>query len=332
LAGVSIATVSRALNGHPDVEEGKRARIHALAAELHYHPNRMAQHLYGGTRRTIGILIFDIVDNFFSQVVSSLCRQAACHEFQVMICETHGDLSSTLQAFTTLIEQRVTAIITCCPSAEIIPAEILLAARSHDIALINLDNTKSAIPVDAIHSDEGAMAQLATRYLYQLGHRRIGYFGVAECYDHMRRAHSVQTALRHLGLPMTYFAYGGFAESAHLIDAWKAHSPACRPTAVIAWNDYQALYLLREADRRGLRIPEDFSLLGYGDLHFAAYLNPALTTISQCAHQYGEYTFSLLLKRLHTGFEPAEAPIDLVMPATLVQRESCAPPDPCSLQ
>lgn len=325
LAGVSIATVSRALNGQPYVEASTRTRIIELATALHYYPNRMTQQLYDDTRRTIGVLVPNITDFFFAQVISSLLTQAERHDYHVMICETHTEFSTTLQAITTLIEQRVAGIIACAPTADLLPAEVVLASRSHDIVLITVDNTRYALPVDSIHSDEEAMARTVTDYLAQLGHRRIGYFGISEVYDHQGRARAVQASLRRLGIHLPPVCFDSF-HAAALLSAWQQCAPAQRVTAFIAWNDYCAMDLLREALRQGIRIPRDLSLISYGNYNFGGYLYPALTSLTQHPECYGEKIFDLLLERARSEDYAPAIPVNVTVSASLMVRETCASP------
>lgn len=131
LAGVSIATVSRAINGHPSVRPETREHIIALAQEYQYHPNRLSQSVMSGNNTTFGLLVPHVNDLFYSQIVSELLKCAYKEDYQVIILETFSEYKRTIHAISALIEQRVAGIFACTPCEDIIPMDVIYAIRSN---------------------------------------------------------------------------------------------------------------------------------------------------------------------------------------------------------
>ncbi len=324
-AGVSIATVSRALNGHPRVSPETRARILALADELHYHPNRKAQSVMTGAHATLGFMLPSVTDTFHARVLSGVLNRAHAEAYQVLIIETHNDFPRTLQGLTACIEQRVAGIFTCTPCAAVIPAEIIFAIRSHNIPLVSIDTARFALPVDAIRTDEEELASIAVRCLCGLGHQRIGYYGLPMQYDAGDRGEAVRRVLQRQGLYVPGWMYT--TESTEdLFASWRQSDPRQRLSAIIVWNDYYALSLMRRLRQHGLRIPEDISILGYGTFPFSGLVSPALTSIEQYPERMANAAFDILLQRLRADVFTPDPPIIRSVPASLALHESCAAP------
>jgi len=330
LAGVSRATVSRALLGQPYVAPEKKARILELAEQCHYRPNRLAQGVLAGRSRLLGILWFSLSDSFFSRVLSSVMRHAFSVPYHAVMMETGGDPRHTRDALHALIEQRVEGAIINSGHDAPLPRQSLLELRSHNVVPIAVDVTHADLPLDIVRSDETQMAELAVEYLRSLGHRDIGYMewlGMADKISPRREAVLAALYQKNSTRPT---ARARIAERLWPTRQMRLyHSTGHLPTAIIAFNDAVALRVIRMLAQNTIAVPGEVSVLGYGTFSFSGDTVPAITSIEQHPDEIGRLTFELFHQRIQQQTEGLTmAPEIRCVPAELAVQESCAPVHP----
>ncbi|HEX2950744.1 MAG TPA: LacI family DNA-binding transcriptional regulator [Armatimonadota bacterium] len=322
LAGVSISTVSRALSGHPYVDEAKRARILKLAEEYHYAPNRISQGVLSGKSGLIGVIVADTGSPFHSLLLKGMLAQCFADSYRALVLETRSEVAYTCQAMAAMTELRVEGVIVASGHEEEIPRSALLKVWSHEIPIVLLDNTSSALPVDRVRTDEQAFGNLVVEYLRSLGHRHIAFINPSGNPASALRTLAVRDALHRIGLSTEFFyPTTPPADIATCVDEMLA-TPH-RPTAIIAFNDFTAAYLMKELSRRGYRIPRDFSLLGCGNLHFSDFLIPELTTVEQHPEEVGKQAIKLLLQRIDEKCYRNAAVEEILVQPHFIKRNSC---------
>jgi DNA-binding LacI/PurR family transcriptional regulator len=334
LAGVSRTTVCRALHDAPDVSPDTAQRIRDLAALCHYRPNRLSNSLFTDTSMVLGFLMPEASTPFYNRILRGFMDRVTRDGYQVIVVQTHHALDRTCAALELLVEQRVDGVVLASGLDEPIPMKSLLELLSHHVAPVAIDVTVAPRPIDHVHTNEEALAQMGVDYLLGLGHRRIAYVGPKFAEPPSRRWGCVRAALRQKGLPC---ALGFDTKTYHM-----AQSPTIgdalptllatphAPTALFAFSDEIAGHLLQQARGRGLRVPEELSILGCSNSEFSALLSPPLSTIEQFPEEIGQHTADTLLRRIreqkaHPDADPAPAVLRQVNPK-LVQRRSCAPP------
>ncbi|MHB9023364.1 MAG: LacI family DNA-binding transcriptional regulator [Armatimonadota bacterium] len=325
LAGVSIGTVSLALRDSPRISATTRARIQALAREYHYVPNRLSQAIFSGRSSLIGLLTPAIDNPYFVRVIKGVLAHAFEMDCQPVTLEFYEDISRVSPLCDVLCGLKVDGLLLLGAfGTQPLPVETLLRLRSRRIPLVVCEALPVAEAVDRVMSDEPAMARDIMTCLTGLGHRRIIYLGPTT------PMHPRAQALHAAGLPEA-----SVVECLRPIGMTPHEEPLLPllarleaiPTAVILWNDYDAARLLRECLLAGLHMPEDLSIISYGNATLCGLTVPALTSMEQLPEQVGREALDLLLQRMVPDVDrPPTGHVFRALPGNLVIRESCAAP------
>ena len=330
LAGVSPAAAWRALQNKPGVNPEVRARILALADAHHYHANRLAEGLLSGHTRIIGLIVECVAWHFYSRLCEGVTNAAFQDQVHVITLSMTGKQPALRQLpllISQLIEQRVDGIIIASGGA-LVPGKSVLEMWSHDIVPVLLCDTPGEKPLDYIATDERRLVNTAVEYLLHLGHQRIVYCGFEA---ERARNQEMRRAFRTRGISLDYFIEEACMSAPDPEKAEKHLDAFLRkphpPTAVICYEDHMAIQLLLHAQRRGLRVPGDLSILGCSNDDIAQYLTPALTSIEQFPEEIGARGYAMIQRRRQEDAAPGERkPETILVPPQLICRESCGPP------
>jgi DNA-binding LacI/PurR family transcriptional regulator len=319
-AGVSKSLVSLVMRDSPSVSEAKRRAVLAAAAELDYRPNAVARSLVQRRTRVLGVLLSDLHNTFFADVLDGIAGRAAEREYKAMLNTGNRAPSGEADAIEMLLELRADGLILTGPRLE--AARIVEAARSVPVVLVARTIEGSA--VDCVSNDDVMGASLAVEHLVNLGHRRIAHIdGGTGAGAGPRKQGYTRTMRRHGLASHARTARGDYTEEggARGVAALLARGPT--PSAIFAANDLSALGALDALTRRGLRVPEDISLVGYDNTSVAGLRHIDLTTIDQPREAMGRTAVDLLLERLERRRRAARR---VVMAPTLVVRGTTASP------
>ena len=320
LAGVSHQTVSRVLNGHPNVREQTRLRVRAAIAELGYRPNRAARTLVTGKSQLIGVVSLASTLYGPASLLSAFERAAADAGFAVSVGSvTNLDRQSISDAVERHLDHRVAGIVVIAPVAS---AGDAVGAIPAGIPLVTIDGDPDR-PVALVTVDQVAGARDATCHLLDAGHRTVWHVsGPAGWFDSAGRIEGWRDALRSAGAEIPpVIAADWSAASGYRAGQMLARMPEV--TAVFAANDHLALGILRALNERGRRVPHDVSIIGFDDVPEAAYFTPPLTTVRPDFGAVAKASLALLLSQFDSGRAPAER--HTIAPR-LVHRDSVAPP------
>lgn len=333
-AGVSVTTASVVLNGRPTpipVGEETRRRVLEAGAELDYRPNPFARTLRTGRSYTLGLLVTTIADPVTGEVVQAMDAVARERGYRTLLMLSGMGLSTEGQPS---IDEA--AGLRFVDGALLLGFQLLgfapfpgVAARHRGLVTAIANNPD--LPSFAIDVDARAGAQAALRHLHALGHRHLGMI-----YDprhlRMRDLREVFDAfVREADLPTPDGLSGavGVAEANYYEDGKLATERLLalpqRPTAILAANDQLAIGAIHAAWRRGLRVPDDLSVVGFGDIGVAQYLAPSLTTVRQPLAEMGRRSTEALIDLLD-GRADAQHTADLLLQPELIVRDSSAPP------
>jgi DNA-binding LacI/PurR family transcriptional regulator len=290
-AGVSHQTVSRVLNDHPSLRDATRQKVLQAMRELNYRPNAAARALSSSRSRMIGILSTASGEYGPASSVAAVETAARARGYSVTIANADGlDPSSVNEAVNHLANLSAEGLVVVAPQTRVLAA---LSALSIGIPFVTRQSTGTGVP-GARQLDQVVGARLATAHLVDLGHRRIGHIaGPGEWLDASQRLAGFRDELNRHGLDASHVAPGDWsATSGHraaleLLDAGV--------TALFVGNDQMALGALSAATQRGLRVPEDLSVVGFDDVPEAAYYHPSLTTVRQDLAEAGRRAVALLL-------------------------------------
>ncbi len=329
-AGVSHSTVSRALSDNPVIAQATRSRIHRIAQKMGYAPNAIARGLVTRRTQAIGVIVTTIEDPFAAEVVRGIEEVAADHHYRVFLGTSHNDPVREVNFVRALREWRVAGVIVASSRVGAL-YQSLLKEIGAPIVLINNQKAQKARSTprgsksEVIHSvavDDRNGGALATRHLIDLGHRVIAYLGGPRDHAASRsRLAGYRRALRQAGIaydPSRVLFGSGRADAGELALEFFARSPA--PTAIFCYNDMTAIGALSALKRRGLRVPDDVSLVGFDDIPFARYVDPPLTTIHQPKDEMGRLAMRMLLD-LVDGNPVA----NVTVPGKLIERASTRP-------
>lgn len=299
-AGVSVMTVSRVVNGTGYVSQKTRERVLQAIEKLGYRPNAMARGLVTRRSNSIGVIISDITNPFFPQVIRGIEDALAPRRYHVVLADTDGDPARDAEAIGLMLEQQVDGLI-------------LAASRAPDAALIQaLERGVSVVLINRLFQDHPRAASVltnarrgaraATAHLIGLGHSRIAYIAGPEAsWSNKERLAGYREALEEAGI-VPCEAYVVSAEPATIQGGmaaadWLLGLPE-RPTALIAFDDLIAIGAIKAAVRRRVRVPDDLAVVGFDDIELAAFINPALTTVRQPKYEMGRVAAELMLAML----------------------------------
>jgi DNA-binding LacI/PurR family transcriptional regulator len=318
LAGVSHQTVSRVLNGHPNVKEQTRLRVRAAIAELGYRPNKAARALVTGRSQLIGIVALNSTLYGPSSLLAAFEQAAAEAGFAVSVGSvTRLDRESITDAVERHLDQRVAGLVVIAPVAS---AGEALDDMPAGVPLVTIDGDPARAHA-LVTVDQVAGARAATQHLLDAGHRTVWHVsGPPDWYDAAGRVDGWRQALEAAGaevpplIPADWSAAAGYSAGQML-------SRMPEVTAVFTANDHLALGLLRALHERGRSVPRDVSVVGFDDVPEAAYFIPPLTTIRPAFDAVAEAGLSLLLAQMADGAPP---PGRVVIAPELVVRDSVA--------
>lgn len=327
-AGVSQATVSRALRDHPSVTEATRAKVRKAATELGYAPSAFAAALARGRSNTIGVVAPWATRWFFATVIEGVNEVVAEHHYDLMLYPIGPDVGTEPKHFDAMgLDKRVDGVIGLA-----LPLELRLAGTLRRLPIVTVGTSTPGIP--GVQVDDTEVGYLATRHLIELGHRRIAFVGLDpddvygfrvadDRYEGHCRALREATLLPDPDLLVTtgFLAEAGEAAVEELLFRadWEPHR---MPTAVVAVSDELAIGFSYAARKRGIRVPQDLSVVGVDDHDMARFFD--LTTVSQPVIEQGRIAARMLWGLMQTGLMPD--PEVLRLPPGLVVRESTAPP------
>lgn len=323
-ARVSVGTVSHVINNSAGVREEVRKRVLDAIERLGYQPSLLARGLRRNQTTILGMIIPDISNPFFPLVVRGVEDIAYQNSYRLMLCNTDNDAQKEQVYFDELRAYRMAGLIVI-PSADsrLVP---MAAASGGEIPVICLDRCPEGWRGDTVTVDNAEGAYQATRYLLELGHRRIATItGQLHVTSGVERLKGFKRALREAGASIApeYIQEGRFDRLSGYEKGLMLLQFSPRPTAIVAANDLVALGVLAALREVGLRCPEDVSLVGFDDQEIASFTNPALTTVAQPAYQMGARAAALLFERLRGEDVPTH---QVVMKATLRVRDSAAAP------
>jgi DNA-binding LacI/PurR family transcriptional regulator len=319
-AGVSQQTVSRVLNGHPNVSATTKADVLAAISDLGYRPNAAARTLVTGKTNVLGVISFDTTLYGPASMLYGIERAAHPDYFVGIASLPAFDRRSLTQAVDRFLGQAVAGIIVIAPQSDAVDTLAGLASRVPLVAV----GCGATASVPSVKIDNVAGAAMATRHLLDLGHRTVCHVSGPDSWlDARDRLDGWRQALRAAVAPEAETYRGDWsARSGYEIGLRMAARPEV--TAVFCANDSMALGFLRAAAERGRDLPRDLSVVGFDDVPEAAYFWPPLTTVRQDFGALGAQALQLLLDQIAAGGEVQAVPP--ILPELLPRFSSAPPP------
>ncbi len=322
-AGVSPQTVSRAINDKGEISPQTQSRILAIADRLGYRPNSIARSLVSRRTQNIGLVIPDVTNPFFAEVVRGIEDAAHEADYNVFLCNAAENLQRETSAIHSLEAQRVDGLILC--SARLSERELVQVAERYQPLVIVNRQIKHA-QTGSVRIDDVGGAEKAIKYLIELGHRNIGILaGPLNSHSGRERTKGYWRAMQthQLGPPTSWQIHcSPQVETGHSATR-KLLKRAPELTALLAFNDLVAVGAMRACEELGRPVPESISVVGYDNVCLAALVSPSLTTIHIPKYELGQQAMSLILQMLA---REDWAPSPVILPTHLKIRASTARP------
>jgi LacI family repressor for deo operon, udp, cdd, tsx, nupC, and nupG len=321
-AGVSIATVSRALTTPDKVSDKTLKKVLAQVERSRYKPNLLARNFRSKRAYAVVVLVPNIANPFFAEIIRGIEQVAQQHGYAVLLGDTEGREDREAY-YVGLVETRqADGLIQLHPRLP----KVAQGAGGLEIPLVNACEYIEDAPCPRVGIDNVAAAREMTTYLIGLGHRRIGAIlgpNTSPLTTDRLRGYKLALKTAKISADDALIAQGDFTMSsgrAAIAELFKIKEP---PTAVFCFNDEMALGAIRWLKSTGRSVPQDVSVVGFDDIEFASFCDPPLTTIEQPTREIGNKAMSVLFEML-SGGKPE--PALYALPTKLIVRDSAAPP------
>ncbi len=317
-AGVSVATVSKVINGRWGVAEDTSTRVRAVIEDLGYQASLVAQSLRSHKTNVIGVLVADI-EPFSAELLKGVARAIHGSGYELVVFSGCGRADDQV-GWERRYLQRMSG--TLCDGALLVTPSSVDVTYGAPVVAVDHNVASSALPT--VDSDNLKGAVSATEYLLSLGHRRIGFLaGRRDLESAQLRERGYRNALRRAGIKIdaSLIRVGGYQTDTAEPAARQLLERDDRPTAIFAANDVSALATISVAEGLGLTVPDDLSVIGFDNVPEAALSEPSLTTIEQPIRQMGFDAAQILIRLI----AKQQVPEHTLLPTRLVVRGSCRP-------
>ncbi|WHH61009.1 LacI family DNA-binding transcriptional regulator [Petroclostridium sp. X23] len=319
-ANVSYATVSRALSDHPEVSGKTKTKIKQLAKDMGYTPNALAKGLVTKNTHTLGLIIPDITNPFFTEVAQGIEDCANRNGYQVFLCNSNWNLNKEKEYLKALYGKRVDGIVIGPVSNEV---SYLINERNGYVPIVFAAYKPLCEGCSFVVTDDYKSAVIATEYVIKLGHKKIAFIGGQEDNTtNQDRLKGYHDTLEKYGIPILpyYVRYGQFKQQSGYTLTKDLLIKNDVPTAILAGNDIIALGVIQAVEEFGLHVPSDISVVGFDDISFASLDKIQLTTIHQPKYKIGELCVEIILDQLQ---DIKSDPIQRIVEPQLMIRKTC---------
>jgi DNA-binding LacI/PurR family transcriptional regulator len=296
--GLSPSTVSRALRNHPDINEKTKVRVHAAARDLDYFPDSIAQGLKNKSTRTIGVIVPEFRNFFFSSVISGIESCLYDAGYSLVVCQSHEDADREAFNVRTLVGQRVAGVLVSIAQNST-SLDHFRFLRQRNIPYVFFDRAPQDPSVTRVVVDDEGGALAATEHLIERGYRHIAHLAGPETISiAQHRERGFRRALAHHAFTPGPVIRGGLTEEDGRRGMIQLLSLDHRPDAVLCVTDPVAIGAFTVLKERGLRIPGDCALAGFSNNPITSLIDPPLTTVEQPSVEIGHRAAALLLRQV----------------------------------
>jgi LacI family transcriptional regulator len=323
-AKVSVATVSRVINNIANVDPVLSKRVWEAISKLGYIPNNQARALVSGRSRLLGVIISDITNPFFPELIQGFEEEAVAAGYETLVGSTGYDLRRMEVCVQRMLERKVDGVAVMTFGIE---EPLLERFALKKIPMVFIDVAPEKKGFSAIHIDYDHGIHEAVQHLAVLGHRRIAFIaGPTGLHSAQAREKAFRSAVASIGLELPpeyvyvgdYTTEGGSRGAEHIL---KLDQP---PTAIVCSNDMTAIGAMHAASRLGMKIPDDLSLVGFDDIGIARYMLPPLTTVRMSGREIATSAVRTLIASLK-GEESDKAPYEIVRTRLVVRQSTSIP-------
>jgi LacI family transcriptional regulator len=304
---LSFSTVSRALRGHPDVNAETKKKVLELAEKLNYEKNPLALSLRNQKTNSIGVIIPEIANPFFSSIISGIQHVAYDAGFNVMICLSDEDISREISNLKHLLRYRVDGLIASV-SIETNHFEHFEQALNKQVPMVFIDRVWDNPSVSRVLVDDWEGAYTITQHLIEMGYKKIAHIaGPTNLMVTQNRLEGFRKAMLdyQLSVPEQFITFGGFTQEYGLEAMKRLLDLQDRPEAVFCVNDRTAIGAMLCLKEKFIKIPDEMAVAGFTNSPFSTIIEPSLTTMAQPAFEMGQIATEMMLKYLQNDlYEP----------------------------
>ncbi|WP_413379015.1 catabolite control protein A [Alkalihalobacillus sp. 1P02AB] len=299
-AGVSMATVSRVVNGNPNVKPTTRKKVLEAIERLGYRPNAVARGLASKKTTTVGVIIPDISNIFFAELARGIEDIATMYKYNIILCNSDQNQDKEIHLINTLLEKQVDGIVFM--GSQITEEHVEQFKRSPvPVVLAATLDTDKEIP--SVNIDYKQAAYDAIQSLTEKGHQKIGMLSgsLDDPVNGFQKFAGYRSALEDANIEFdeNLVVLGDYTYDSGIEAMEKFVNLADKPTAIFAANDEMALGIIHGAQDRGFQIPEDFEVIGFDNTRLATMVRPTLTTVVQPMYDIGAVSMRLLTKYMN---------------------------------
>jgi len=322
-ANVSITTVSRVLSGKGTeyrISRKTQDVVFKVANELHYEPNHLARALRLKTTKTIGMIIPDISNPFFSIIASCVERESRKAGYSVIVCDSQEDTSIEKESIKILELRKVDGLIICPVGKE---SKYITELANHGVPIVTVDRYFPQLNLSYVVSDNYNGSIQAINHFIENGHRKIAFIqGLLNSSANNDRLKGYRDALKlhNIELNEAFIVGDSFGEQNGYIGAKFLLNGSDRPTAIFAASNLISLGAMRAISEEHLKIPDDISMIAFDDQPYSDYLSTPMSTINQKKEELGKLSISLLLNEMYKNGDADKKKI--IVPTELIVRKS----------
>jgi DNA-binding LacI/PurR family transcriptional regulator len=295
-AKVSTATVSRAINRVPTVDPQLAKRVWKVVDELGYYPNTQARALVLGRSRIFGLIVSEITNPFFPEIVQTFENLAVENSYEILLTSTVHDPKRMESSVRRMIERRVDGVAILTFGME---DSLIEHLRFRKVPLVFVDVGPDVPGIANIRIDYLSGIRQAVQHLAALRHTRIAFIaGPRHLKSASARREAFKTSMMEIGLSPEMVVIGDHRMEGGMKAFRELHASGNPPTAVLCSNDMTAIGVMREAYEQNVRIPEELSVIGFDDIHLTQFTIPPLTTVQMSQHELAKIAFEALLNEV----------------------------------
>ncbi|MFN8439539.1 MAG: LacI family DNA-binding transcriptional regulator [Caldilineaceae bacterium] len=322
-AGLSQATVSRALNKSGYVSEATLQRVMKAVADLDYQPNWMARGLHGKSSNLVGLIVPEVLSMYDNSVIQFIAEKLHAHQYGLLLCLNNENAELDLSYLQLLHEKRAAGVIYTHPLKG--NNSNYLRKLAEEVPIVELNRRREKHFLDAVLADNTQGAYQITKYLLELGHQRIGLImGESELTTGKNRLNGYYMALHEAGLTIEpeLVQIGSFSRQHGEVAAEKLLTSKKPPTAILAGSNRILLGVVHILSQRKIRVPDDLSLASFNDSEWLAFWQPPITTVDIAVEEMAHLAVDLLLRRI-TAPDKKAKPREYLLSTSLIIRDSC---------
>jgi LacI family transcriptional regulator len=305
---ISAATVSRALNNNPKISKSTCKLVMETATKLNYKQNKLALALRSGKSNNIGVIVPRIDSNFFASVIRGIEEELYPNKYNVIICQTHEDEKREIENINTLLNAQVDGILMSISDVSSQNDRVIKRVIEKNVPLIFFDRKKNVDGVSSVTINDFEGGYIATKHLIDEGHKRIAHLSGNQSLEiYENRFNGYKQALLDNGIEFneSYVLQSRSSVDAGIIGAKSLLQLETPPDAIFSSSDFAALGAIQEIKEQGIRIPEDFCVVGFGNEPFTKFMELSISSVDQSPLEMGKMAAKVFLEQInnHENFK-----------------------------